>query len=98
VEKLMDAYAGGPAGIIAPAFRGRRGHPVIVDRRHWPALLALDSGLAPRHLLQRHPTDTCLVPVGTDSVLRDMDTLAEYRRACSSQQDAGAVSGDLSRA
>ena len=98
VEKLMDAYAAGPAGIIAPAFRGRRGHPVIVDRRHWPALLALDSGLAPRHLLQRHLTDTCLVPVGTDSVLRDMDTLDEYRRACSSQQDTAAVSGDLSRA
>lgn len=81
VEALLDAYAAGPAGIVAPAFQGRRGHPVLIDRRHWPELLALGPGLAPRELLSRQAADTRLVPVQTDLVLRDMDTLDEYRRA-----------------
>jgi molybdenum cofactor cytidylyltransferase len=81
VESLLDAYASSPAGIVAPVFQGRRGHPVLIDRRHWMELLALEPGLAPRHLLQRHPADTRLVLVESDSVIRDMDTLDDYRQA-----------------
>jgi molybdenum cofactor cytidylyltransferase len=81
VEALLEAYAAGPAGILAPAFQGRRGHPVLIDRRHWAELLGLGSGLAPRDLLSRHTADTRLVPVGTDVVLRDMDTLDDYHGA-----------------
>ena len=81
VESLLDAYASSPAGIVAPVFQGRRGHPVLIDRRHWAELLALEPGLAPRHLLQRHPVDTHLVLVESDSVIRDMDTLDEYHQA-----------------
>ncbi len=81
VEALLEAYAAGPAGIVAPAYQGRRGHPVLIDRRYWAELLALERGLAPRDLLSRHAADTRLVPVQTDLVLRDMDTLEEYHRA-----------------
>lgn len=81
VEVLLDAYAAGPAAIVAPEFRGQRGHPVLIGRSHWPELLALEKGLAPRNLLMRHTQDTLLVPAATDRVLQDMDTLAEYCRA-----------------
>lgn len=81
VERLLDAYAAGPSGIIAPAYQGKRGHPVLIDRRHWAEMLALGQNLAPRHLLQRHPADICLVPVETDSILDDMDTTEAYHRA-----------------
>jgi len=81
VEALLEAYAVGPAAIVAPAFQGRRGHPVLIDRRHWAELLALGPGLAPRDLLSRHAADTRLVPVQTDLVLRDMDTPDDYRQA-----------------
>lgn len=81
VEAVLEGYAAGPAGIVAPAFGGRRGHPVLIDRRHWPELLALEPGQAPRELLQRHPADVRLVDVESDSVLRDMDTWEEYQEA-----------------
>ncbi len=81
VEAVLAGYAAGPAGLVAPVHHGRRGHPVLIDRRHWPELLALAPGLAPRHLLQRHPADTLLVPVETDSILQDMDTWEAYQRA-----------------
>ena len=81
LEALLDAYTAGTAGIVAPVFQGKRGHPVLIDRRHWPELMALERGLAPRDLLQRHPADTCLVPVETRSGLDDMDTLDDYEQA-----------------
>jgi molybdenum cofactor cytidylyltransferase len=81
VEIMLDAYAGSPAGLVAPVYHGRRGHPVLIDRRHWVELLNLEAGLAPRHLLQRYPADLKLVPVETDSILDDMDTIEAYRKA-----------------
>lgn len=81
VEALLEAYAAGPAGIVVPTFQHKRGHPVLIDRRYWPELLSLERGLAPRDLLQRHRDDTCLVPVDTDSILRDLDTAQDYAGA-----------------
>ena len=81
VDRLLDAYAAGPSGIIAPSYQGKRGHPVLIDRRHWAELLEMEQGLAPRHLLQRHLADLCLLSVDTDSILGDMDTIEAYRRA-----------------
>ncbi len=81
VERMLENYAGTPASLLAPAFQGRRGHPVLIDRRHWSELLDLEPGLAPRHLLERHSDDLHLISVDTDSILDDMDTLEVYHQA-----------------
>ncbi len=78
---LLEAYARGQGGIVAPAYEGKRGHPVLFDRVHWPELLALEPGERPRDVLRRHDGAVRLVPVRTDWVLRDIDTPADYARA-----------------
>jgi len=79
IDQLLTAYAEGRGGIVAPVHRGERGHPVLFDRRFWPDLLALTDG-APRDVIARYPEHLALVPVESDSILRDFDTPQDYRR------------------
>lgn len=77
VSALTAAYAEGKGDIIAPSFQHRRGHPMLIDRRYWPELLALTDG-APRDVINRHADRIHYVNVNTDSVLRDVDTPDDY--------------------
>ncbi|MBN1286499.1 MAG: putative selenium-dependent hydroxylase accessory protein YqeC [Anaerolineae bacterium] len=78
--QVLEAYARGTGrSIVAPSFGRRRGHPVLFDRMHWPELLALKPGEAPRDLLGRYAVYH--VPVNSASILQDIDTPADYVRA-----------------
>ncbi|MBN1680628.1 MAG: putative selenium-dependent hydroxylase accessory protein YqeC [Anaerolineae bacterium] len=79
VGQVLSAYAQGDGEIVTPTYRGRRGHPVLIDRRFWPELLSLPRG-APRDVLKHYPEQTVLVPVDTDSILRDIDTPEQYQQ------------------
>lgn len=80
VNQLLNTYMVGQGDIVVPVFQGQRGHPVLIGRRYWPELLALESG-APRDVLRRYPDHMASVEVDNDSVLRDIDTPEEYRLA-----------------
>ncbi len=78
VSELMAAYAEGKGRIIAPSYRQRRGHPILIDRVLWPELLDLQSGSAPRDVINAHNDEIHYVNVDSDSVLRDIDTPDDY--------------------
>jgi molybdenum cofactor cytidylyltransferase len=80
IGRVLAAYAEGKGTIIAPTYRGERGHPVLMDRRFWPELLALDHG-APRDVIRRYPEQLALIDVDTDSILSDIDTPEQYQQA-----------------
>jgi CTP:molybdopterin cytidylyltransferase MocA len=80
IGRVLAAYAEGRGQIVIPVHRGERGHPVLIDRRFWRELLALESG-APRDVIRRYPDQTALVEVHSDSILLDIDTPEQYRRA-----------------
>jgi molybdenum cofactor cytidylyltransferase len=81
IQQVLAAYAGTLSPIVAPVFRGRRGHPVLFDRLLWAEILALPDGVAPRDILRTHPSETHLVEVGTATILQDIDTPQDYDRA-----------------
>jgi molybdenum cofactor cytidylyltransferase len=64
----------GPRAIVAPVFRGRRGHPVVFGADHLPALRALRGDRGARDLLKEHAADVVLVPVDDPGVLVDLDS------------------------
>jgi len=78
VHHIIQAYAQTQKGLVAPSHNMRRGHPILIDRRYWQALLDLPPGSAPRDVINRHPDDIAYVDAD-DSVLRDIDTLEAYR-------------------
>ncbi len=77
-----DAGSGSGLGesplIVAPSFRRRRGHPVLVDASLAPELLALAPGGSARDVLARHAGRTRYVDFDDDRVLVDMDTPEDY--------------------
>ena len=80
INQVLMAWAEGRGGIVAPVHAGRRGHPILFERRYWQDILELPDGAAPREVLRRHRPDLALVEVANDCVLSDVDTPADYRR------------------
>lgn len=73
------AAAHKPGWNVAPRFEGQRGHPVLLDRARWGAMLALPADARPRAALRG--TRLRLVDVEDEGVLLDLDTRAVYERA-----------------
>ncbi len=78
IGQVLTAYAEGKGRIIAPSYQKRRGHPILIDRRFWPEILALPPEGAPRDVINAHAGEIAYVEVDTDSVLRDVDTPEDY--------------------
>lgn len=76
IRQILNFHAEGRGSIIAPSYRGQRGHPILIQRRHWPDILNLPVGSAPRDAINRNPVYTFAVE--NDSILRDIDTPEQY--------------------
>lgn len=78
ITELLKAYAEGQGDIIAPSYKMRRGHPILVGRKYWSDFLALRNIDSPRMVFNDYADDIVYVDVNTDSVLRDVDTPTDY--------------------
>ena len=85
IDRLIAAHDRTGKGIVLPVYRGRRGHPVLVDGRYRGRVAALDPSIGLRQLARDHPDDVLEVPVRTPAVLVDIDSPDDYRRALASR-------------
>jgi molybdenum cofactor cytidylyltransferase len=69
------------ADIVAPAYRGERGHPVGFARRHFDALVALTGDAGAREVLLAHADIVTLIDVDDAGIVRDVDTSAALHNA-----------------
>jgi molybdenum cofactor cytidylyltransferase len=69
------------AAVVLPTHGGRNGHPVLLRRLLFPAVLALPPTAPLRDLLRGERARTTFVERPTDSVLRDLDTPADLAAA-----------------
>ena len=81
IPRLAAAHE--PGWNTAPRFKGQRGHPVLLDRAYWRAMLDLPAGAMPRDALRG--TQLRSLDVKDEGVLLDIDTRETYERvlACS---------------
>lgn len=63
--------------IVAPTFRGRQGHPVILSHEMRRELARARTA---KEIVKRDPRRLKLVPVGTVAIWQDFATLAAYQR------------------
>lgn len=75
VAQLAGRLAQG-ADLVAPVWRGRRGHPVGFAARHAPALQALRGDRGARAILAAHRDTLVLVESQDSGVIVDIDTPA----------------------
>jgi molybdenum cofactor cytidylyltransferase len=69
--------AGAP--IVAPAWQGKRGHPVGFNARFGKALQALTGDAGARAILALHEDEIQHVAAGDAGILRDIDTPADLK-------------------
>lgn len=89
VHTVLNTYRQTRAPLVFPSYRMRRGHPWIISRSLWRLVLALPDSQAAspqpaplitlRDLLAPYGDQICYVEVDDDSILRDLDTPADYR-------------------
>jgi molybdenum cofactor cytidylyltransferase len=79
IAQLAAAYETG--WNVAPQFEGRRGHPVLLDRAYWRAMLDLPPEAKPRVVIEAAREQLRLVDVSDEGVLLDIDTRKSYERA-----------------
>lgn len=80
VEALIELYFSSLAPLIVPSYQMHRGHPWLVRRSLWPALMTLQAPQTLRDFLHAHSVDTFFMNVDTPSVLHDLDTPDDYNR------------------
>ncbi|RDU96807.1 nucleotidyltransferase family protein [Trinickia dinghuensis] len=77
IEEIARRVDSG-ASVVAPLYRGRRGHPVGFGAMHREALSSLDGDVGARRILET--ADVTLIDVDDAGVLADIDTYADLLR------------------
>jgi len=59
--------------VVAPAYEGRRGHPVLFRRQHFADLKALDDDTGAKHIIAANAATFLAVPTEDAGILDDVD-------------------------
>ena len=78
LRKLRDAAW--PDKIVVPVCAGRRGHPPVFGRKHFPALFEIPLEEGARGVIHRAPEVIVELETGDDGTLRNINTAAGWER------------------
>ncbi|MGM0620522.1 MAG: nucleotidyltransferase family protein [Bacteroidota bacterium] len=76
--KVVDAYNKSGKGIVIPVYKGKRGHPVLIDMKYRTEIMQLDPQKGLRQLMEKFRTDVHEEECGKPEILRDIDTPDDY--------------------
>jgi molybdenum cofactor cytidylyltransferase len=77
---LLTEYTETDAAIILPAYRSKRGHPVLFDESVFQELLTVPLEAGARAVVRADPKRVRMVAVDDPGVIMDVDTREDYRR------------------
>jgi len=80
VERLVAEWQSSRAPIVAPAYAGQRGNPVLFARAMFPELLGIQGDQGARAVLAADPSRIHPVAFDDPRPLADIDTLEDYER------------------
>jgi molybdenum cofactor cytidylyltransferase len=78
IKKLLEAYYSGKGKIVFPTFRGKRGHPPLVDARYRNEILSYSGEGGLRAIFRNHEDQSIQIEVADEMILSDLDTPADY--------------------
>lgn len=81
LSALVQRHRETLAPVVAPRYKGKRGNPVLFDRRTFAEFDSLDGDTGARAVIRRHEDDIAWVDWPTDEILRDIDTPEDYVQA-----------------
>ncbi len=81
VRTLLDAYGRTFASLIVPSYQMRRGHPWLIARSLWDAVLQMQAQETPRDFLRTNAGRILHINVETPTILSDLDTPEDYLKS-----------------
>jgi molybdenum cofactor cytidylyltransferase len=91
LESLLDRFRDGESAIVLPAYRGRRGHPVVFARAVFDELLTAPNDEGARAVVRADPSRVAVVHVDDPAVVEDIDTPEAYQALLKRVEEAGAT-------
>jgi molybdenum cofactor cytidylyltransferase len=79
IRSVVEEHRQTGARVVQASYRGRPGHPVLLDRRVWPEAGALGGDVGARDLLAAHPEWVLRAAVKGEAP-PDLDTWEDYLR------------------
>ncbi|HEX2970541.1 MAG TPA: nucleotidyltransferase family protein [Bacteroidales bacterium] len=80
IKSMISNYRTSEFGIFIPVFKGRRGHPLLIDRHYMMEVEKLNTEEGLRALAIMHPDDVSEVETNDPGILKDFDTYDDYLR------------------
>ena len=80
INTLIAAYMEKQSLIIVPSYQGKRGNPVIFDRRLFPQLETLSGDSGGKALFNKNADQLTMIDVDDPGIHADIDTLNDYER------------------
>jgi molybdenum cofactor cytidylyltransferase len=78
IQTMQATYQ--PQHIVAPRYQGQRGHPILLDKVFWQAMLDLPAEGAPRDVIKANRQYLRFVDTDDDGVIIDIDTPETYQQ------------------
>jgi xanthine dehydrogenase accessory factor len=78
IDSLINVYQSSQKGIVVPTYKGKRGHPLLIDAKYREDILGLNPEVGLRQLMQIHQNDILELETPTESILIDIDTPEDY--------------------
>ncbi|MBI4870004.1 MAG: nucleotidyltransferase family protein [Candidatus Riflebacteria bacterium] len=78
--RLALAWRGHPGTIVVPRCSGKHGHPLLIDARFFPDLLALPPEATMRAVVHRNAGERLVVEVDDPAIHWDVDTPDDFQR------------------
>jgi len=79
--ELIGAFKKRAGGhVVVPVVGGRRGNPIVLDEQAVERILASDTNLGCRHLIDRHPELVHVHETTNERFVTDLDTVEDVER------------------
>jgi len=75
IERLIEAYKKGSAGIVSLAWQGKMGNPKIFSSLYREELMSLSGDTGGRQIIDAHKKDLLLVEAESENEMKDIDHL-----------------------
>ncbi|MBU2513820.1 molybdenum cofactor cytidylyltransferase [bacterium] len=80
IRTILERYRKTRAGIIVPVENGRRGNPVLIDRKLFEDLKRIKGDTGGRSLFDHHKNDISFLEVPDKGIHIDIDTPDDYQQ------------------
>jgi len=80
INMVINTYRSSGKGIIIPVYRGKRGHPLLLDNKYTDQIYKLDPAEGLRSIAYLNSNDVLEVETDEPGILKDFDTYEDYKK------------------